>query len=214
MDADGLPLVGPGIDYTKVGAIHPKRTLAFLNHFITHTVRFLNRFSCVCEDKLSALSLRIQRLETTMNVLEAKLSSIPGLENVTAPSSSSTGSQPSQPAASEPSASAQPSGPAASQPAPAAAASEVAVPEPEPAIPENTVSKDPRYMKYFKMVNMGVPEQAVKNKMRSEGADPNFLNTPNAPAPSPAAANDDDDDDEPDFSDSDHDNDSAHSFSD
>ena len=58
----------------QVGAIHQKRTIAFLNHFITHTARFLNRFSCVCEDKLSTLSLRIQRLETTMSILEAKVS--------------------------------------------------------------------------------------------------------------------------------------------
>ena len=34
----------------KVGPLNHKRTLAFLNHFITHTVRFLNRFSCVCEE--------------------------------------------------------------------------------------------------------------------------------------------------------------------
>ena len=34
----------------QVGPINHKRTLAFLNHFITHSVRFLNRFSCVCEE--------------------------------------------------------------------------------------------------------------------------------------------------------------------
>ncbi|XP_074648134.1 WASH complex subunit 3-like [Tubulanus polymorphus] len=91
MDAHGLPIVGPGIDYTKVGAVHQKRTLAFLNHFISHTTRFLNRFSCVCEEKLEVLSNRIQRLEVTMSILETKLSSIPGLENVKAnPSTSST----------------------------------------------------------------------------------------------------------------------------
>ena len=57
----------------KVGAINQKRTLAFLNHFITHTVRFMNRFSCVCEEKLEALAIRLQRLETSMNILEAKV---------------------------------------------------------------------------------------------------------------------------------------------
>lgn len=35
---------------SQVGPINHKRTLAFLNHFITHSVRFLNRFSCVCEE--------------------------------------------------------------------------------------------------------------------------------------------------------------------
>lgn len=37
----------------QVTAIHPKRMLAFLNHFIIHTTRFLNKFSCVCEQVLS-----------------------------------------------------------------------------------------------------------------------------------------------------------------
>ncbi|NXX21359.1 WASC3 protein, partial [Podargus strigoides] len=82
MDEDGLPIVGSGIDLTKVPAIQQKRTVAFLNQFVVHTVQFLNRFSTVCEEKLSALSLRIQQIETTLNILDAKLSSIPGLEDV------------------------------------------------------------------------------------------------------------------------------------
>ncbi|XP_048463923.1 WASH complex subunit 3 [Rhincodon typus] len=72
MDADGLPLVGSGIDLTRVPAIQQQRTVAFLNQFIAHTVRFLNRFSTVCEEKLASLSLRIQQIETTLNILEAK----------------------------------------------------------------------------------------------------------------------------------------------
>ena len=44
----------------QVGPINHKRTLAFLNHFITHSVRFLNRFSCVCEEvSLAVISLFI-----------------------------------------------------------------------------------------------------------------------------------------------------------
>ncbi|NXK55728.1 WASC3 protein, partial [Chauna torquata] len=66
----------------QVPAIQQKRTVAFLNQFVVHTVQFLNRFSTVCEEKLSALSLRIQQIETTLNILDAKLSSIPGLEDV------------------------------------------------------------------------------------------------------------------------------------
>nr|BAB30901.1 unnamed protein product [Mus musculus] len=74
---------GSGIDLTKVPAIQQKRTVAFLNQFVVHTVQFLNRFSAVCEEKLADLSLRIQQIETTLNILDAKLSSIPGLEDVT-----------------------------------------------------------------------------------------------------------------------------------
>uniref|UniRef100_A0A8C3TU81 WASH complex subunit 3 n=1 Tax=Catharus ustulatus TaxID=91951 RepID=A0A8C3TU81_CATUS len=50
MDEDGLPIVGSGIDLTKVPAIQQKRTVAFLNQFVVHTVQFLNRFSTVCEE--------------------------------------------------------------------------------------------------------------------------------------------------------------------
>ena len=47
--------------------------LAFLNHFIVHTSGFLNRFSVICEEKLEDLSVRLQRLETTVCLLEAKV---------------------------------------------------------------------------------------------------------------------------------------------
>ncbi|XP_054094704.1 DNA damage-regulated autophagy modulator protein 1 isoform X2 [Callithrix jacchus] len=56
----------------KVPAIQQKRTVAFLNQFVVHTVQFLNRFSTVCEEKLADLSLRIQQIETTLNILDAK----------------------------------------------------------------------------------------------------------------------------------------------
>lgn len=35
--------------------------------------------------------------------------------------------------------------------------------------------EDPRYKKFFKMVQFGVPEPAVKLKMKNEGIDPNIL---------------------------------------
>ncbi|PIK33797.1 putative WASH complex subunit CCDC53 isoform X2, partial [Apostichopus japonicus] len=151
-----------------VTAIHPKRMLAFLNHFIIHTTRFLNKFSCVCEQKLLDLNHRIQKLEVTMNILEAKLASIPGLENVTVEQAT-----PQQP-------------PATNLPA-VTAGDDQAPSETEPALPEApptlTVSQDPRYMKYFKMINMGVPIEPLRNKVLMDGLDPNLLSTPDAPAP-------------------------------
>uniref|UniRef100_A0A8C5AID9 WASH complex subunit 3 n=1 Tax=Gadus morhua TaxID=8049 RepID=A0A8C5AID9_GADMO len=50
MDEDGLPIVGSGVDLTKVPAIQQRRVVAHLNQFVVHTVRFLNRFSTVCEE--------------------------------------------------------------------------------------------------------------------------------------------------------------------
>ncbi|XP_029351468.1 WASH complex subunit 3 isoform X2 [Echeneis naucrates] len=174
MDEDGLPIVGSGVDLTKVPAIQQRRIVAYLNQFVVHTVRFLNRFSTVCEEKLANISLRIQQIETTLCILEAKLSSIPGLEDVTVDGVSqqqtaqangpTTASQSQQPTQTPPEA------------APLQKAEEAE---------ENvmTVAKDPRYARYLKMVQVGVPVMAIRNKMVMEGLDPNLLDTPDAPVP-------------------------------
>ncbi|TSK13550.1 WASH complex subunit 3 [Bagarius yarrelli] len=184
MDEDGLPIVGSGVDLTKVPAIQQRRIVAFLNQFIVHTVRFLNRFSTVCEEKLSTISLRIQQIETTLSILETKLSSIPGLEDVTVDGASQ------RPAA-------ETNGPAAgsSTPVVSTASSPPSQvpgqrqersqgPKEEP-VADNvmTVAKDPRYTRYLKMVQVGVPVMAIKNKMILEGLDPSLLDTPDAPVP-------------------------------
>ncbi|XP_051547342.1 WASH complex subunit 3-like isoform X2 [Myxocyprinus asiaticus] len=140
MDEDGLPIVGSGIDLTKVPAIQQRRIVAFLNQFIVHTVRFLNRFSTVCEEKLASISLRIQQIETTLSILEAKATR---------------------------------------------EVQRVPLELKAEALVENvmTVAKDPRYARYLKMVQVGVPVMAIKNKMVLEGLDPSLLDTPDAPVP-------------------------------
>ncbi|XP_010902148.1 WASH complex subunit 3 [Esox lucius] len=186
MDEDGLPIVGSGIDLTKVPAIQQRRVVAYLNQFIVHTVRFLNRFSTVCEEKLASISLRIQQIETTLSILEAKLSSIPGLEDVRVEGVS-------------PRPATEANGPVAvpSQPkthmAVAVSPPEAPSKTPEPPQGRNaaeasgeglmTVAKDPQYARYLKMVQVGVPVMAIKNKMVLEGLDPNLLDTPDAPVP-------------------------------
>eukprot|EP01137_Pigoraptor_chileana_P007396 Opistho-2@52932 len=84
MDSSGQPLVGPMVDYNRIDALPHKKTLAYVNNYVGQTVRFLNRFAEVCEEKLSDCSFRLQRLEIVVNLLDAKLTSIPGLETVTA----------------------------------------------------------------------------------------------------------------------------------
>ncbi|XP_028409146.1 WASH complex subunit 3-like [Dendronephthya gigantea] len=202
MDSDGLPIMGPAIDLTKVGSIQQKRTIAFLNHFISHTVNFLNRFSCVCEEKLSDLSNRLQRVDVTMSILEAKLASIPGLENVTVSESPSAG-----PTASETPATTTPS--TNGEEANVATNNEEAPPpiEEEPAQPVMTVAKDPRYAKYFQMLKVGVPLAALRPKVIADGLDPDLLETPDAPAPGGGQVSKDSDDDDDEIS-------SASSFSD
>ncbi|XP_026183063.1 WASH complex subunit 3 [Mastacembelus armatus] len=186
MDEDGLPLVGSGVDLTKVPAIQQRRIVAYLNQFAIHTVRFLNRFSTVCEEKLADISLRIQQIETTLCILEAKLSSIPGLEDVTidglsqrqtvqanGPTTASPGHTDSPPAGTLPPTESAQSTPETAPTQKAAAATENVM----------TVAKDPRYARYLKMVQVGVPVMAIRNKMVMEGLDPNLLETPDAPVP-------------------------------
>lgn len=57
----------------QVEAFNQKRLIAFVNHFVSNTAGFLNKFSCVCEEKLEQLSHRMQQLEITMSLLEAKV---------------------------------------------------------------------------------------------------------------------------------------------
>ncbi|XP_056132260.1 WASH complex subunit 3 [Lampris incognitus] len=181
MDEDGLPIVGYGVDLTKVPAIQQRRMVAHLNQFVVQTVRFLNRFSTVCEEKLANISLRIQQIETTLSILEAKLSSIPGLEDVTI-----EGLGQPQPTESNGPISNQSKtdGPAAVSVPPVEASQNVPEQKAE-AVAENVmiVAKDPRYARYLKMVQVGVPVMAIKNKMIMEGLDPNLLDTPDAPVP-------------------------------
>ncbi|XP_005527940.1 PREDICTED: WASH complex subunit CCDC53 isoform X2 [Pseudopodoces humilis] len=179
MDEDGLPIVGSGIDLTKVPAIQQKRTVAFLNQFVVHTVQFLNRFSTVCEEKLSALSLRIQQIETTLNILDAKLSSIPGLEDVKFEVSSENVNVTNGPVAQTAT-----DQQTAASPQSGNNTQEEGLQKTE-VVTENvtTVAKDPRYARYLKMVQVGVPVMAIRNKMISEGLNPDLLETPDAPVP-------------------------------
>jgi WASH complex subunit CCDC53 len=41
--------------------------------------------------------------------------------------------------------------------------------------PTPAASQDPRYARFFRMVHVGVPAQAVKLKMKQEGLDPSVL---------------------------------------
>ncbi|XP_034019204.1 WASH complex subunit 3 [Thalassophryne amazonica] len=182
MDEDGLPIVGSGVDLTKVPAIQQRRIVAFLNQFVVHTVRFLNHFSTVCEEKLANISLRIQQIETTLCILEAKLSSIPGLEDVTVNRVSQLQtSQTNGPTANGN----KTDGPPLVTLPPTESALEATMNHEAVAASENvmTVAKDPRYARYLKMVQVGVPVMAIRNKMLMEGLDPNLLETPGAAVP-------------------------------
>ncbi|KAK3909182.1 WASH complex subunit 3 [Frankliniella fusca] len=172
MDSDGLPMIGAGVDYTQVGAIHQKRTLAFINYFITNTISFLNNFSRSCEVRLQKFNTKLQRLEACMEILEAKLSSIPALDEVSTVVNQSDG----------PGVSLERNTTADTTLPQAAITEEVNVGE-LPQVPDESsglirAKDDPTFKKFFKMLQVGVPEAAVKLKMQAEGLDPNVLSNP------------------------------------
>eukprot|EP01104_Vermistella_antarctica_P014138 TRINITY_DN4403_c0_g5_i1.p1 TRINITY_DN4403_c0_g5~~TRINITY_DN4403_c0_g5_i1.p1 ORF type:complete len:205 (-),score=62.59 TRINITY_DN4403_c0_g5_i1:161-775(-) len=168
------------VEYDKVDPIPFKTTLAYGNNFIINTTQFLNRFSYLCENKLCNVSRQIARLEITMNILEAKLSSIPGLEGITADSVPAPAAAAAAPDAPPP----PPGGaPAAAGPPPAAPAAAVEVEE-ETAAASGVVtySSDPRYHKFFAMLRMRVPASAIRQKMMMEGVNPDIIDMGNQPS--------------------------------
>ncbi|KAG5315436.1 WASC3 protein, partial [Acromyrmex insinuator] len=158
-----IPLIEPTIDYAKVPPINQKRTVSFINHFITHTVTFLNKFALSCEERLFDFENKLQKLEASLEILESRLSSIPGLEQEHKESNNVNEDNTSklieirkvdEPDNSE-------------------------IEEPKDEQKEiQSAAKDPRYEKYFKMLHFGVPKQAVKLKMEQEGLDASILSNP------------------------------------
>ena len=60
--------------FFQVGALSQKRIIAFFNEFVGQTVTFLNKFSAECEEKLFVVDTRLEKLETMLSILEAKVS--------------------------------------------------------------------------------------------------------------------------------------------
>ena len=171
------------INFEKCEAVDHGRTVGFVNNFLVETTEFLNRFSVACDKRLREVSASLQKLEITMAILEAKLASIPGLENVDA--SSIVSAAPSAVQASEPAGGPPPPPP---PPPPSGAGG---MPPPPPGVPDAvqeepnpsgglTNKEDPRYQAYFRMQRMGVALGQIQQKMSSDGVDPSILSYVNS----------------------------------
>ncbi|XP_047989940.1 WASH complex subunit 3 [Leguminivora glycinivorella] len=167
------PTVGHDInnvDLSKIAGLQQKRTLAFVNHFLVTTVQFLNKFTKDCEEKLMNFELKLEKVNATMVLLEAKLSSIPEVSiqsqcKTEDPQQDTNAGKPDHiPVDStEPS---QNTNPETSEGSDTTATKEVGMEE---------ASVAPEYMRFVKMVQVGVPLQAVKLKLTMEGLDPNVF---------------------------------------
>ncbi|KAJ3657951.1 hypothetical protein Zmor_009726 [Zophobas morio] len=159
MQVNDLTSIDPNVDYTQILPIQQKRTIAFINHFVMNTVSFLNHFAQSCESRLMEFEYKLQEVEASLLILESQLASVPHLgedeikvENLPQNDANSELNLP--------------------------VVKDEDEEETKESVVEVDLSIDPRYQKFFKMLQFGVPPAAVKLKMQSEGVDPNILDAP------------------------------------
>lgn len=161
MNVEELSMIGPSVDLETVDSIHKKRLLAFINHFVISTSSFLNKLSKSCEQRFMTLETKIQKLEASVIILESKLNSVPGLDSQDVKNKTVEIAPPvSEVVRTEEKMD--------TEETPAVIESkEIELPPAKPTL-------DPEHMKYVKMLQVGVPEPAVRLKMTQEGIDPSI----------------------------------------
>mmetsp|Transcript_42387 Transcript_42387/g.83200 ORF Transcript_42387/g.83200 Transcript_42387/m.83200 type:complete len:299 (+) Transcript_42387:51-947(+) len=191
VNQDELPNLDPALSNIK--PIPLKKTLMVVNNFIINTTEFMNKFTVLCEGKLAKVSQKTTNLEIMLALLEVKLGSIDWLGGNSGAAASAEGSAPaSEPAAAgaPPPPPGPPGAPGAPPPPPAGGpGAPPAPPPPAPGAPASAeaaapaaaafagpcLKDDPRFAKFFKMRDMGIPVQALIIKMNAEGVDPAVL---------------------------------------
>ncbi|XP_046962565.1 WASH complex subunit 3 [Vanessa cardui] len=145
------------LDLSKIAALQQKRTLAFVNHFVITTVQFLNNFAKRCEQKMMLFERKLEKINATMVLLEARLSSIP---EVAQTATETDNPKPKESTTETPE-----------------EINETVTNNDNDNKPENNTIETikPEYERFIKMVQVGVPIDAVKLKISLEGLDPNEL---------------------------------------
>ncbi|CAG0898165.1 unnamed protein product [Cyprideis torosa] len=143
-------------------------TAGFVNAVTLKMCDFLNSFGATCQEQLDQIDSRIQTTDTLLRGIEAKLASLPELGDPSQAEETVTNTIPEQivveassqnstmKSTGENEVTSEPSTPSAPPPAPV----------------------DPHLAKFFKMVAVGIPPPAVKQKMKAEGYDPDLLDGP------------------------------------
>lgn len=153
-------------NYEEIDPIPINKTVVFLNNFIISTTQYLNRFSYLCEQKLSKVARDVQRIEITMSILETKLQSIEGIDKVSGPSSTTSSTTSTNQTNVEENQSNIP-------PPPNTDMNSVPPPPPENFI---KVREDERFKQFFKALDMGAPYPQIEMRVRGEGINPQILN--------------------------------------
>jgi len=176
-----LPNLEPAL--ANIEPIPIKKTLMIVNNFIINTVDFCNKFCVLSERKLAKISQNIQRIEIVLNLLEAKLESVPWLNGQTV---GGTSAPPTSTTTSAPDASGAPPPPMDGAPPPPPGAPQPGSDAPPPPTSTSTVKlkDDLRYKKWIQMVAMGVLKENLYSRVQAEGLDPAVLDMdPEGPAP-------------------------------
>ncbi|XP_067623389.1 WASH complex subunit 3 [Eurosta solidaginis] len=174
MDPDTL---SQSVDKSQMPPLHQKRVLAFINHFIINSCTFLNDFAMKCETKFIDLERKMQKVEAALTIIEAKLASVPDVVENLPPTTANTNiteNNPNEKTETKTDVNAAAAA-AADRTSTAYESKEDAPPEPVGV----RAYEDVRFKKFFKMVQFGVPAEAVKIKMQAEGIEPSILDTPN-----------------------------------
>ncbi|XP_004521883.1 WASH complex subunit 3 isoform X1 [Ceratitis capitata] len=165
------------VDKSQMPPLHQKRVLAFINHFIINSCNFLNDFAMKCETKFIDLERKMQKVDAALTIIEAKLSSVPDIQDTTAAATANGNVIMSA---------AQDTVDKTENKQETIAITADSSPTIEPIIEDSSTETtgvracdDVRFKKFFKMVQFGVPAEAVKMKMQAEGVEPSLLDTPN-----------------------------------
>ncbi|VDK82995.1 unnamed protein product [Onchocerca ochengi] len=188
---DLMSFIGMDIDVFQVKPLRTKQIVAFVNYFLVRNVQMLQDFVSNMEWRIVDMEKRLNRVEVELELLELKLDSVPGLQMIV-------------PKANESSAKQQYDSSLFNQitmedtlkdgtvehtkivdsKSLFVPSSLISVEKPHKFSMEQNhclhIRDDPRYAIYFKMLKMGVPECAVKQKMKSQGIDTVLLQTPDA----------------------------------
>ena len=147
-------------------------TVLLTNQMILQTTSFLNEFSQTVERKISNVSAKVTQLEILLAVLEAKINSVPAVDDEAPSRPVAAAAQKEEVPEVSPNAAAATAAPPPPPP--------VAAPPPPPPPPygEQKVEVEEvpaeagppaHFVTYTKMLKMGLPEAAVRLKMAANG---------------------------------------------
>lgn len=194
MDFPDLNFIRSDIDPATVKPLDTRDLVRIINDFLLTSSDFLNSFCAKFEDRILTLEARLNSFESQLILLEQKLADIPDSVGTIQQNMVGFGCQQMEGCSIEKNESANKDelGPPTErlseeeqQPKMSASSDrEEKPPQSQEGDANGMAAKDHPIMgKYFRMLKMGVPEPAVKQKMRSEGVDPAILDQPERQMP-------------------------------